>query len=315
MYPTPNVSAPALEKYLRRINYIGVAYPGKLWWDCFPQGAASASVTTGTADNTDAAAVTLISNGGIPVVPGYPISYYLTHVAYTCPTPPGSTNRIRIKLRTPTAGTVRRFILDTPPAPSDTARDRVHALWPYPVPGGDGVDMLVAKNTGSATARTFRVYLTVVRSEFPPPNPQYMLPAAQSVGGTLPDDTEMEGITSHASVAWQFGDYATLTNGLDDPVLITAVNLGRGDPDSSGNGNNEDAQISFATSAPNGSFQDWGIFGLPTVGSNIQGAVAYELMPFGFYLPAGMRLAARVRASATGLSFNAGVEYVTLPLH
>lgn len=279
---------------LHKLGVGGVVLSGATSYDCYPQGAAPATVTGAAQANTDGAATTLIAAAAIAA------DYIATHLA-TVMNSATLTGTAFVSLRQVAAGTVRRFIADR----SRYSTSSYMECWPL-VPslfaGGLGAEAVLRCEQPSFVKL---VYLEICKAQ-PHLIPDLLRIDPRSASDLLPTTPAGTAVVAAAG-AWNYTAAPTQIAASvgTSPILVTAVHITSAAA--------VHAQVSLMTGA-GAAEVEWGVFGIPRVaGVEVMG-ISYPL-PYPVLIPAGTRLAARARSSAGGTTHEVGVTYVPVPLY
>lgn len=267
----------------------GILYTGATSYDCYPQGAASVTVTAGALSWQDGAAATLVAASGIAA------PYYLTHLAHVDSAATGSA---QFTLSTTSAQNTRQVFHRL--RYSTSSYMDVTPLIPYRTDANDATTITAGAENPSLA---LKAYLEVLKT-YPQPVPDLMRidpTAASAIIPTTPAGTNIVA----AAGAWNYTASPTqLIAATATAILIYAVTISSA---SAG-----DAQVSYMTGGA-GVEVEFAVFGIPRAAGTATLAVTYVL-PFPIYVPTGTRIAARSRSSAGGTTHQAGYTYVPLPL-
>jgi hypothetical protein len=285
---------------LAELGMGGVVLPGSLAYDCYPQAAVPLAFVTGASDNVDTAYQSFVANGAITS------DYIAATVAIAGPGTTATAETIRLSLRRIGGSSPLRRVLDGchSAGPSNIA-PHTAPLLPLRVPASIGIEGAVAV-TDNGAAQTTYAYLSVVKQR------PLILPDLMRVPYNALQDvvvtTATGGVAMAASTAWAYGAYSQLTAGIASPILITAIII------SSAIQTNATFQVALATGAA-ASEVDVGVFGYPPNNFNASGlhGLRYPL-PFPIYVPASIRLAARMRVSSGAVGASVNAEYLALPI-
>lgn len=267
----------------------GVLFTGSTVYDCYPQGAAPATITAGTPAYTAGADTTLISAGGITS------PFILSHLA-TCDSTASGLDIVTLNTTSQSAvrQVYRRLYYDT------TSYMDTQALLLYRVPGSDAV---TANSLSKVSGHVIQAYLEVCVGN-PQVIPDLMRVDATSASAIAPTTAAGTAVTAAAG-AWNYtASPTTITASTSTAILITSLTMTSAAA--------VHAQVSFMT-GPNPSEVAFAVIGLPrTAGTSLAGTT-YTL-PFPIYVPSGVRIAGRARSSAGGTVHQMGYGYVPVPI-
>ena len=298
--PQLGASNPYLANALRAGGMATIFDATALIWESYPKLASAATVTGAAGADTNGAAATLIGAGAITT------PFYLSHISL------GSDDNNRfsanLSIRDAGGGTVRRVVSywgEDVGAGTNSFGHMVRNLLPYRAPASQGYEAVVGTDPGSSYVYA---YLTVIKRE-PFVFPGITNLIAQTATAKVPSASQGTIATSGAT-AWAYGSYAQLTAGIGTPILITGLIISQ-----TTGSNGFSFQVAFATGA-GGAEIDFAVVAKPGCnGTSFQFGSYYNLAPFGVYLPANTRIAARSASNNTGINARAIVEYIPLPIN